>query len=71
MSEMILFILVGFLFLMIAPILIAVIVYKDAVKRKVTSPLVWALIAGLVPFYIGLLIYVLVGVNQTDPRKQS
>jgi hypothetical protein len=51
---------------LIAPILIAFVVYKDAIKRGVASPFVWALVASLVPFYIGLLLYILVGVNQVD-----
>jgi len=70
MSEFIAFILIGLLFLMVAPILIAVIVYRDAVKRKLKSPIVWALIAALIPFYIGLLLYVLIGINQIDQRIQ-
>jgi hypothetical protein len=62
---MILFPIVLILFL-VAPILIAFVVYKDAVKRDVASPFVWALVASLVPFYIGLLLYILVGVNQVN-----
>lgn len=58
------------LLFMIAPILIGVIVYRDALKRKVLSPLVWAIVAALVPFYIGLLLYVIIGVTQTDDRPQ-
>jgi len=62
--------LVALLFL-IAPILIGFIVYRDAVQRRVLSPLVWAIVAALVPFYIGLLLYVIIGVTQTDDRPQS
>lgn len=69
MTELLFIILFGLLIL-IAPILIGVIVYLDAIKRKVASPLVWSLIAVLVPFYIGLLLYVLIGVNQIDLGKQ-
>lgn len=62
--------LVALLFL-IAPILIGFIVYRDAVQRKVLSPLVWAIVAALVPFYIGLLLYVIIGVTQTEDRPHS
>ena len=55
---------------LIAPILIAFVVYKDAVKRGVLSPLVWAMVAAFVPFYIGLLLYVLLGVTQVDKGSQ-
>ena len=71
MTELIIIYIIVGLLLMVAPILIGVIVYLDAIKRKVSSPLVWALIAALVPFYLGLLIYVLVGVKQTDSGQQS
>jgi tellurite resistance protein TehA-like permease len=70
MSELMVYVFIGVALLMIAPILITVIVYRDAVKRKLKSPIVWALIAGLIPFYIGLLLYVLIGINQTDQRSQ-
>jgi len=55
---------------LVAPILIAYVVYKDAVKRGVLSPFVWALVAALVPFYIGLLLYVIIGVTQVDQGSQ-
>jgi len=71
MTELMIYFLIGFVFLMIAPILIGVVVYLDAVKRKLTSPWKWALIAALIPLYIGLLIYFLIGINQTDSGKQS
>jgi len=54
---------------LVAPLLIGIIVYNDARKRKVASPVVWALIAALVPMCVGLLLYVLIGVNSTDPTK--
>jgi len=56
------------LLFLVAPILIGFVVYHDARKRHVNSPLVWAIIAALVPFYIGLLLYAILGVTQTDPR---
>lgn len=70
MSELMVYVFIGVALLMVAPILIAVIVYRDAVKRKLKSPIVWALIAALIPFYVGLLLYVLIGINQTDQRIQ-
>lgn len=66
----IIFPIVVILFL-IAPLLIGFVVYKDAVKRRVLSPFVWAIVAALVPFYIGLLLYVIVGVTQVDPGDRS
>lgn len=44
---------------LVAPILIGVFVYKHAVNHKIKNPYVWALISGLTPFYIGLIVYVL------------
>ena len=55
---------------LIAPILIGYVVYKDALKRRVLSPFVWAMVAALVPGYIGLLLYVIIGVTQVDQRPQ-
>jgi hypothetical protein len=55
---------------MVAPLLIGFIVYKDAKKHNNPSPLVWALVASLVPFYIGLLLYVLIGNTQTGNGGQ-
>jgi hypothetical protein len=55
---------------LVAPILIAFVVYKDALKRGVLSPFVWALVAAFVPFYIGLLLYVILGVTQVDQGTQ-
>jgi len=55
---------------LVAPILITIVVYKDAVKRGVLSPFVWALVAAFVPFYIGLLLYVIIGVTQVDKGSQ-
>jgi putative effector of murein hydrolase LrgA (UPF0299 family) len=69
MPWIIVFPIIALLFL-IAPILIGVIVYRDALKRNVLSPLVWAIVAALVPFYIGLLLYVIIGVTQTQDRSQ-
>lgn len=42
------------------PILIAVFVYRDAKKRQDCDPVLWALVAALVPSLIGLVIYLLV-----------
>jgi len=56
---------------LIAPLLIGFVVYKDALKRRVLSPFVWAIVAALVPFYIGLLLYVIIGVTQVDSGDHS
>lgn len=42
------------------PIIIAVCVYRDADKRVDCSPWLWALVAALVPSYLGLIIYLIV-----------
>lgn len=57
------------LLFLVAPILIGIIVYNDARKRKVQSPFVWALIAALVPFCIGLLLYAIIGVTTVDQNR--
>lgn len=41
------------------PICIAVYVYQDA-KRRGMEPILWALVAAIVPWFIGLIIYLLV-----------
>jgi len=43
----------------VAPVLIGVSVYKHAVNHHIKNPYQWALISGLTPLYIGLIIYVL------------
>lgn len=42
------------------PILIGVCVYRDASKRVDCSPMLWALVAALVPSFIGLVIYLII-----------
>lgn len=64
-------VLIVFVLFMVAPILIGIIVYNDARKRKVLSPFVWAMIAALVPFYIGLLLYAIIGVNSVDQNRSA
>ncbi len=61
---------IGFFALMflIAPVLIGVFVYKHASKHPIGNPLMWALAAALVPFYIGLMIYV-VKIDQIDTDR--
>lgn len=61
---------IGFfaLMFMIAPILIGVFVYKHASKHPIGHPMMWAFVAALVPFYIGLMIYV-VKVDQIDSER--
>ena len=47
------------------PIIIAVYVYRDAHRRSMNAVL-WALVAALVPTFIGLLVYLLVRGNYSD-----
>ena len=42
------------------PIIVGVVVYRDANKRVDCNPWLWALIAALVPSFIGVVIYVIV-----------
>ena len=42
------------------PIVIGVLVYRDAKRREMTGPLAWALAAALAPSFIGLVIYLVV-----------
>ena len=56
------------LMFLIAPIMIGVFVYKHASKHPIGNPLMWALTAALVPFYIGLMVYV-VKIDQIDTER--
>ncbi|KAF0226880.1 MAG: hypothetical protein FD133_1753 [Erysipelotrichaceae bacterium] len=62
------FIIIPFIALLfvVAPLIIGFLVYNDARKRGVASPGMWAIVAMLVPFYIGLLLYLLIGSTQTN-----
>lgn len=51
--------LVLLLFLVFLPVLIGVLVYRDA-KSRGMDPVLWALVAVLVPSFIGLIIYLVV-----------
>lgn len=42
------------------PIIVGILVYRDANKRVDCSPWMWALIAALVPSFIGLIIYAII-----------
>ncbi len=44
---------------LVIPICIAVFVYKDA-KNAGMEPILWALVAALIPSFIGLIIYLIV-----------
>jgi len=48
------------IFVLIAPILIGIYVFRDAKRLENGDPLLWALVAALTPFYIGLFAYVLI-----------
>ncbi len=45
------------IFLMIG---IGIAVYQDAHKRSMEAPLVWALIAALGPYFLGLIVYLII-----------
>lgn len=47
------------LFLLIAPVLIGFYVYHDARKINLHEPILWAIVAALVPLCIGLMIYLI------------
>ena len=59
-NVFILTLLISFVFVafFVAPF-IGLFVYKHAVSHNIKNPFLWALIGGLTPFYIGLVIYVL------------
>lgn len=57
---MILLIPVILLFSLGLPVLIGVCVYRDASKRVDCTPMLWALVAALVPSFIGLVIYLII-----------
>ncbi len=59
-------ILIFALFCLIMPIIIGFMVYQDATKRNNPSAFIWAMVASLVPAYIGLLLYVLIGTTQNQ-----
>lgn len=48
------------IFVLIAPILIGIYVFRDAKRLENGDPFLWALVATLTPFYIGLFAYVLI-----------
>ncbi len=59
MNDMIVvWILVGIVFLLIAPAMIGYYVYNDAKRKNNAHPMGWALIAGLFPLCIGLVMYI-------------
>lgn len=59
MSNLLIYGLVILLFLLIAPVLIGIYVYNDARKIKLHEPILWAIVAGLVPLCVGLMIYLI------------
>jgi len=52
------------LLVVVAPLIIGFMVYSDARRRGNEAPMMWAIVAALVPFYIGLLLYLLIGSTQ-------
>lgn len=60
MSHMFSIALIPIMLLVIAiPVLIGMAVYKDA-KGRHMEPLLWALVSALVPYFIGLIVYLIV-----------
>ena len=49
-----------FIFAFGLPILAGVLVYRDANKRVDCSPWLWALVAALVPSFIGVIVYLII-----------
>jgi len=61
-----------FIFTLGVPILSAVLVYKDAVKRVDCSPWLWALVAALAPCFMGVIVYLIIRKDyplKTDPLR--
>ena len=48
------------LFVLAIPLIIGIVVYKDADKRVDCNPWLWALIAALAPSLVGVIIYLIV-----------
>lgn len=67
------------LFVLAFPLVIGVLVYRDASKRVDASPWLWALVAALAPSFVGVIIYLIVrndyplkdGYNQSRQRGDS
>lgn len=49
-----------FFFVLTFPILVGVLVYRDANKRVDASPWLWAIVAALAPSFIGVIIYLII-----------
>ncbi|MCP4657527.1 MAG: zinc ribbon domain-containing protein [bacterium] len=48
------------LFMVFLMIGIGIAVHRDARKRGMEAPLVWALVAGIVPYFLGLIVYLII-----------
>lgn len=59
MNTLLVYGLVILLFMLIAPVLIGIYVYNDARKINLHEPVLWAIVAGLVPLCVGLMIYLI------------
>lgn len=69
-SSIILLLLIGIAllcFCVAIPVAIGVFVWKDAKKRGMSAPL-WTIVALFVPFYVGLIIFLLVRNDYTETR---
>ena len=59
MNTIWIYILIVGLFLLIAPVMIGIYVYNDARKIELHEPVLWAIVAGIVPLCVGLMIYLI------------
>ena len=68
-SGLIFFIVLWFIIILVAiavPIVIGVLVYRDAKRQEKYRPLGWALVAALAPSLIGLVIYLVVRSSNSE-----
>ncbi len=59
MDTIWIYVLIVVLFLLIAPLMIGFYVYNDARKINLQEPVLWAIVAGIVPLCVGLMIYLI------------
>jgi len=48
------------IFVLAIPVLVGALVYRDAKQREGCNPWLWAIIAAVVPSFVGVIIYVIV-----------
>lgn len=57
--HLILFIIIALLAIAV-PLIIGILIYRDARNQGMDPPILWALVAALVPSFIGVIIYFVV-----------